>query len=81
MDFGSGQFIWKLSDDPDHGYVAASDSRREIWARRGVSEYGNKLFFRKKNQQKTLCKLGRAGFAEHSPGPDKSSAPLFSKSG
>jgi gamma-glutamyltranspeptidase/glutathione hydrolase len=29
MDFGSGQFIWKLSDDPDHGYVAASDSRRD----------------------------------------------------
>jgi gamma-glutamyltranspeptidase/glutathione hydrolase len=29
MDFGSGQFIWKLSDDPEHGYVAASDSRRD----------------------------------------------------
>lgn len=29
MDFGAGQFIWKLSDDPDHGYVAASDSRRD----------------------------------------------------
>jgi len=29
MDFGSGQFIWRLSDDPDHGYVAASDSRRD----------------------------------------------------
>ncbi len=29
MDFGSGQFIWKLSDDPDDGYVAASDSRRD----------------------------------------------------
>ncbi|MCS6765846.1 MAG: gamma-glutamyltransferase family protein [Candidatus Protistobacter heckmanni] len=29
MDFGSGQFIWKLSDDADHGYVAASDSRRD----------------------------------------------------
>jgi gamma-glutamyltranspeptidase/glutathione hydrolase len=29
MDFGSGQFIWKLSDDLDHGYVAASDSRRD----------------------------------------------------
>jgi gamma-glutamyltranspeptidase/glutathione hydrolase len=29
MDFGSGQFIWRLSDDPDDGYVAASDSRRE----------------------------------------------------
>ncbi|MGA2548976.1 MAG: gamma-glutamyltransferase family protein [Burkholderiaceae bacterium] len=29
MDFGSGQFIWKLSEDPDHGYVAASDSRRD----------------------------------------------------
>jgi gamma-glutamyltranspeptidase/glutathione hydrolase len=29
MDFGSGQFIWRLSDEPDDGYVAASDSRRE----------------------------------------------------
>ncbi|HTH62633.1 MAG TPA: gamma-glutamyltransferase family protein [Paraburkholderia sp.] len=29
MDFGSGQFIWRLSDDPDHGYVSASDSRRD----------------------------------------------------
>jgi gamma-glutamyltranspeptidase/glutathione hydrolase len=29
MDFGSGQFIWRLSDDPQDGYVAASDSRRE----------------------------------------------------
>ncbi|MBV6305812.1 gamma-glutamyltransferase family protein [Candidimonas humi] len=29
MDFGSGQFIWRLSDEPDHGYVAASDSRRD----------------------------------------------------
>ncbi|WP_416414486.1 gamma-glutamyltransferase [Pantoea sp. App145] len=29
MDFGSGQFIWRLSDDNDHGYVAASDSRRD----------------------------------------------------
>jgi len=29
MDFGSGQFIWKLSDDADHGYVAASDARRD----------------------------------------------------
>ncbi len=29
MDFGSGQFIWKLSDDPEDGYVAASDSRRD----------------------------------------------------
>lgn len=29
MDFGSGQFIWRLSDDPEHGYVAASDSRRD----------------------------------------------------
>jgi gamma-glutamyltranspeptidase / glutathione hydrolase len=29
MDFGSGQFIWRLSDDPDHGYVAASDGRRD----------------------------------------------------
>ena len=29
MDFGAGQFIWKLSDDPLDGYVAASDSRRD----------------------------------------------------
>ncbi|VDR26285.1 Putative gamma-glutamyltransferase ywrD [Raoultella terrigena] len=29
MDFGAGQFIWRLSDDPNHGYVAASDSRRD----------------------------------------------------
>jgi gamma-glutamyltranspeptidase / glutathione hydrolase len=30
MDFGSGQFIWKLDrDDPERGYVAASDSRRD----------------------------------------------------
>jgi gamma-glutamyltranspeptidase/glutathione hydrolase len=29
MDFGSGQFIWRMSDDPEDGYVAASDSRRE----------------------------------------------------
>jgi len=29
MDFGAGQFIWKLSDNPDDGYVAASDSRRD----------------------------------------------------
>ncbi|MEC5318380.1 gamma-glutamyltransferase [Brenneria populi subsp. brevivirga] len=29
MDFGAGQFIWRLSDNPDHGYVAASDSRRD----------------------------------------------------
>jgi len=29
MDFGSGQFICRLSDDIDDGYVAASDSRRD----------------------------------------------------
>ncbi len=29
MDYGSGQFIWRLSDDPEDGYVAASDSRRD----------------------------------------------------
>ena len=29
MDFGSGQFIWRLSDDVEDGYVAASDSRRD----------------------------------------------------
>ena len=29
MDYGSGQFIWKISDDLEDGYVAASDSRRD----------------------------------------------------
>jgi gamma-glutamyltranspeptidase / glutathione hydrolase len=29
MDYGAGQFIWKLSDDIEDGYVAASDSRRD----------------------------------------------------
>ena len=29
MDFGAGQFIWRLSDDAEHGYVVASDSRRD----------------------------------------------------
>jgi gamma-glutamyltranspeptidase/glutathione hydrolase len=29
MDFGSGQFIWRLSDRISDGYVAASDSRRD----------------------------------------------------
>ena len=29
MDFGSGQFIWKLGDAADSGYVAASDGRRD----------------------------------------------------
>jgi gamma-glutamyltranspeptidase/glutathione hydrolase len=30
MDFGSGQYIWKLShDEPERGYVAASDTRRD----------------------------------------------------
>ncbi|SEA96966.1 gamma-glutamyltransferase [Paraburkholderia sartisoli] len=29
MDFGSGQFIWRMSDDAGCGYVAASDSRRD----------------------------------------------------
>ena len=29
MDFGSGQFIWRLSDDIQDGYVAASDARRD----------------------------------------------------
>lgn len=28
MDFGLGQFIWRPSEDADHCYVAASDSRR-----------------------------------------------------
>ena len=29
MDFGSGQFIWRLGDPTVDGYVAASDSRRD----------------------------------------------------
>jgi len=29
MDFGSGQFIWRLGDPSREGYVAASDSRRD----------------------------------------------------
>jgi len=29
MDFGSGQFIWRLGDPMRAGYVAASDSRRD----------------------------------------------------
>jgi gamma-glutamyltranspeptidase/glutathione hydrolase len=29
MDFGSGQFIWRLTDSIEDGYVAASDSRRD----------------------------------------------------
>ncbi len=29
MDFGSGQFIWRQSDDLADGYIAASDSRRD----------------------------------------------------
>ncbi len=29
MDFGAGQFIWRLSDDADQGYAMASDSRRD----------------------------------------------------
>ncbi|MFA7666958.1 MAG: gamma-glutamyltransferase family protein [Burkholderiaceae bacterium] len=29
MDFGGGQFVWRLSEDPEDGYVAASDSRRD----------------------------------------------------
>jgi gamma-glutamyltranspeptidase/glutathione hydrolase len=29
MDFGSGQFIWRLGDSAIEGYVAASDSRRD----------------------------------------------------
>ncbi|WJF90738.1 gamma-glutamyltransferase family protein [Paraburkholderia bonniea] len=30
MDFGSGQYIWRLDPrDPERGYVAASDSRRD----------------------------------------------------
>jgi gamma-glutamyltranspeptidase/glutathione hydrolase len=29
MDYGSGQFIARMGDDRDDGYVAASDSRRE----------------------------------------------------
>jgi len=29
MDFGSGQFIWRLGDPASDGYVAASDARRD----------------------------------------------------
>lgn len=29
QDFGAGQFIWRLGDPSSHGYVAASDSRRD----------------------------------------------------
>jgi gamma-glutamyltranspeptidase/glutathione hydrolase len=29
MDFGAGQFIWRLSDDIKDGYIAASDPRRD----------------------------------------------------
>jgi gamma-glutamyltranspeptidase/glutathione hydrolase len=29
MDFGSGQFIWRLGDPARDGYVAASDSLRD----------------------------------------------------
>jgi len=30
MDYGAGQFIWRLGDDPAvEGYVAASDPRRD----------------------------------------------------
>src|SRR3546814_3686749 len=34
MDFGAGQFIWRMSeDDNEQGYVAASDGRRDGQAR------------------------------------------------
>jgi gamma-glutamyltranspeptidase/glutathione hydrolase len=29
MDFGAGQFIWRLGDPAVEGYVAASDPRRD----------------------------------------------------
>jgi gamma-glutamyltranspeptidase / glutathione hydrolase len=29
MDFGSGQFIWRLGEPASEGYVAASDARRD----------------------------------------------------
>jgi gamma-glutamyltranspeptidase/glutathione hydrolase len=29
MDFGAGQFIWRLGDPAEEGYVAASDARRD----------------------------------------------------
>jgi gamma-glutamyltranspeptidase/glutathione hydrolase len=29
MDFGAGQFIWRLSDSIEDGYIAASDPRRD----------------------------------------------------
>ena len=29
QDFGAGQFIWRMGDPAEHGYVAASDPRRD----------------------------------------------------
>ncbi len=29
QDFGAGQFIWRLGDPAQEGYVAASDPRRD----------------------------------------------------
>ena len=29
QDFGAGQFIWRLGNPAEHGYVAASDPRRD----------------------------------------------------
>ena len=29
QDFGAGQFIWRAGDPASHGYVAASDARRD----------------------------------------------------
>jgi gamma-glutamyltranspeptidase/glutathione hydrolase len=29
MDFGAGQFIWRLGEPGTEGYVAASDPRRD----------------------------------------------------
>ena len=29
QDFGAGQFIWRMGDPKVHGYLAASDARRD----------------------------------------------------
>ena len=28
MDYGSGQFIWRSSDDPEDGYIAVFNTRK-----------------------------------------------------
>ena len=32
QDFGAGQFIWRTGDPKVHGYLAASDARRDVLA-------------------------------------------------